>query len=129
MTTEPNRNHSSSCPDGDYPRKALVPLYTVICTVHDGAPVNGVADAYAADLKVQGAHDIRYLRYWVTEAEGKICGWRRARAPWALRTGTLGLIAIKSDWDATHPNPHEGVQEQARRLDNGARSARCAHSI
>ena len=27
------------------------------------------------------------------------------------------------------PEPHEGVQEQAPRLDNGAQSARCAHSI
>jgi hypothetical protein len=32
-------------------------------------------------------------------------------------------------WDATHPSPHEGVQEQTPLLDNGARSARCAHSI
>ena len=27
---------------------------------------------HAAGLKAQGAHDVRYLRYWVSEAEGKI---------------------------------------------------------
>ena len=43
-----------------------------IHTIHGGATVDGVALAHAADLKVQGAHDIRYLRYWVSEAEGKI---------------------------------------------------------
>jgi hypothetical protein len=32
-------------------------------------------------------------------------GWRRARAPWALRTGAFELIVIQSDWDATHPSP------------------------
>jgi hypothetical protein len=39
----------------------------------DGA-VSGadVRTAHAADLKVQGEHDVRYLRYWVDEANGKI---------------------------------------------------------
>jgi hypothetical protein len=123
------RSYALAVPTATTREKALVPLYMVSCTVHGGATVGGVADAYAADLKVQGAHDVRYRRYWLAEAESKICGWRCARVPWALRTGTLELIVIKSDWDATHQSPHEGVQEQAPRLDNGARSARCAHSI
>ena len=49
-----------------------MPLYMDIHTVHGGAIVDGVAQAHAADLKAQGAHDVRYLRYWVSEAEGKI---------------------------------------------------------
>jgi Protein of unknown function (DUF4242) len=49
-----------------------VPLYMVIHTVHGGAAADGAAQADAADLKEQGTHDVRYLRYWVSEAEGKI---------------------------------------------------------
>jgi Protein of unknown function (DUF4242) len=52
--------------------KVLVPLYMDIHTVHGGATVDGVAQAHTADLKAQGAHDVRYLRYWVSEAAGKI---------------------------------------------------------
>jgi hypothetical protein len=119
------RSYALAVPTGDYLGKALVPPCLVIRTVHGGATVDGVAQADAADLKAQGAHDVRYLRYWVSEAEGKIfCPVDVPSAEAALE-----LIVIKSDWDATHPSPHEGVQEQAPRLDNGARSARCAHSI
>jgi hypothetical protein len=31
-----------------------------------------VAEAHAADLKKQDDHDVKYLRYWVSEADGKI---------------------------------------------------------
>jgi hypothetical protein len=43
-----------------------------IRNVHGRATVDAVAQAHAADLKAQDAHDVRYLRYWVSEAEGKI---------------------------------------------------------
>ena len=177
----------SSCPvpTGDYPRKTLMPLCLDIYIVHGGAIVCGVVQADVADLKAQGAHDVRCLRYWAGEAEGKIfcrgsrtgCrrrfrsagsvvirrrrvanligpavagrhddtvaallspipseppamarrpdheitrgGWRRARAPWALRASALELVLIKSGWNATHPSPRQGVQGQAPRLDNG----------
>lgn len=49
-----------------------MPFYMEIHTVHGGATVDGVAQAYAADLKTQGAHGVRYLQYRVSEAEGKI---------------------------------------------------------
>ena len=66
------RSYALAVPTGDYSRKRLVPLYMDIHTVHGGAPVDGVAQDHAADLKAQGVHDVRYLRYWVSEAEGKI---------------------------------------------------------
>jgi hypothetical protein len=31
-----------------------------------------VAEDHAADLRFQGNHNVRYLRYWVDEAHGKI---------------------------------------------------------
>jgi hypothetical protein len=39
-----------------------------------GGPVGltDVAEAHAADLKVQGAYDVDYKRYWVDEQEGKV---------------------------------------------------------
>ena len=48
-----------------------MPHYIDIHTVHGGATVDGAAQADAADLKAQGAHDVRYLRYWVSEAASK----------------------------------------------------------
>jgi hypothetical protein len=41
---------------------------------HMDGPVTlaDVAKAHAADLQNQGAHDVRYLRYWVDERHGKI---------------------------------------------------------
>jgi hypothetical protein len=31
-----------------------------------------VAKAHKADLQTQGAYDVRYLRYWVSEQPGKV---------------------------------------------------------
>jgi hypothetical protein len=66
------RSYALAVPTGDYQRKTLVPLYMDIHTVRGGATVHDVAQAHAADLKAQGAHDVRYLRYWVNEAHGKV---------------------------------------------------------
>ena len=89
------RSYALAVRTGDYPRKTPVPLYMDMHTVHGGAAVDGIAQAHAADLKAQGAHDVRYLRYWVSEAEGKIfclgrrtvCGGREYRASRGSRTG------------------------------------------
>ena len=59
-------------PIGDYLRKTLVPLYMDIHTVRDGAAAHDVAQTHAADLQAQGAHDVRCLRYWVSQAHGKV---------------------------------------------------------
>jgi hypothetical protein len=48
-----------------------MPLYMDIHTI-DGVSVDAVAEAHQADLKVQGEHDVRYLRYWVNESGGKV---------------------------------------------------------
>jgi len=37
-----------------------------------GVKASDVAQAHAADLKTQDPYGVRYLRYWVDEAEGKI---------------------------------------------------------
>ncbi|MFN2526992.1 MAG: DUF4242 domain-containing protein [Actinomycetota bacterium] len=38
----------------------------------DGATAADVAGAHEADLKIQDAHGVKYLRYWVDEKAGKV---------------------------------------------------------
>ena len=37
-----------------------------------GTTAKDVAGAHEADLKVQGKYGVKYLRYWVDEAAGKV---------------------------------------------------------
>lgn len=38
----------------------------------DGLTAEAVADAHRRDLEIQGAHNVRYLRYWFDEDTGKV---------------------------------------------------------
>lgn len=49
-----------------------MPLYMDVHTIDGGVAVDDVTKAHAADLQTQGQHDVRYLRYWVNEKEGKV---------------------------------------------------------
>ena len=49
-----------------------MPLYMDIHNISGGVACGDVAEAHKADLQAQGQHDVRYLRYWVDEQEGKI---------------------------------------------------------
>jgi uncharacterized protein DUF4242 len=49
-----------------------MPLYLDVHTIDGGVTVDAVAQAHEADLKTQEPHGVRYLRYWVSEAEGKV---------------------------------------------------------
>jgi Protein of unknown function (DUF4242) len=49
-----------------------MPLYMDIHTIGGGASADEVAAAHAADLQAQATYDVRYLRYWVDEANGKV---------------------------------------------------------
>jgi hypothetical protein len=37
----------------------------------EGATADDVAGAHAEDLKIQDAYGVKYLKYWVDEANGK----------------------------------------------------------
>jgi hypothetical protein len=41
-------------------------------TVPEGATFEDVAGAHAADLAIQEAYGVSYLRYWVSEPDGKV---------------------------------------------------------
>lgn len=49
-----------------------MPLYMDVHTIDGGVAMGDVAKAHIADLQTQGKFDVRYLRYWVDERQGKI---------------------------------------------------------
>ena len=49
-----------------------MPLYMDVHTIEGGVSAADVEKAHLADLAEQGKHDVRYLRYWVDEPNGKV---------------------------------------------------------
>ena len=49
-----------------------MPLFMDVHSLGGPVTVDDVAKAHMADLQVQNKYDVRYLRYWVDEGEGKI---------------------------------------------------------
>jgi peptidyl-tRNA hydrolase len=49
-----------------------MPLYMDVHTIDGGVGVADVAKAHMADLQTQAKYDVRYLRYWVNEGQGKV---------------------------------------------------------
>jgi len=49
-----------------------MPLYLDVHTIDGGVSIDDVAKAHVADLETQDAYDVRYLRYWVSEDQGKV---------------------------------------------------------
>jgi hypothetical protein len=47
-----------------------MPLYMDVHRFGDGVTVDDFAKAHQADLQMQDAFDVKYLRYWVNETEG-----------------------------------------------------------
>ena len=49
-----------------------MPLYMDVHTLDGVVSIDDVAKAHTQDLQTQGKYDVRYLKYWVDEAQGKI---------------------------------------------------------
>ena len=49
-----------------------MPLYMDVHHLDGPVTIDDVAKAHAADLEIQGDHEVSYLRYWVDEAAGRI---------------------------------------------------------
>ena len=47
-------------------------LFMDVHTMNGPVGASDVAKAHAADLQTQEPYGVKYLRYWVNEAEGKI---------------------------------------------------------
>ena len=62
----------------------------------DGATAEDVAGAHAKDLEVQHKHGVRYLNYWVDEANGRafcLVDAPNAEAAIAVHREAHGLLA------------------------------------
>ena len=64
----------------------------------EGATIEDVKGAHAADLETQEQYGVKYLQYWVDEAEGKV--FCLVEAPDAAAAATVhreahGLVADK----------------------------------
>jgi hypothetical protein len=75
-----------------------MPLYMDVHNIDGGVAADDVAKAHMADLQTQGEYDVRYLRYWVDEQEGKV--FCLVEAPSADAASTVhreahGLVADK----------------------------------
>lgn len=49
-----------------------MPLYMDMHNIDGGVKAEDVAGAHMADLQTQEQYGVKYLRYWVDEAQGKI---------------------------------------------------------
>lgn len=49
-----------------------MPLYMDVHKSVNGLSAKAVADAHAADLKVQEKHGVKFLKYWFNEEDGTI---------------------------------------------------------
>jgi len=49
-----------------------MPLFMDVHTIDGGVGVDDVAKAHMADLQTQDQYDVKYLRYWVNEEDGKV---------------------------------------------------------
>jgi hypothetical protein len=73
-----------------------MPLYMDVHTIDGGVSAGDVEKAHLADLAEQGKHDVRYLRYWVDEANGKVFCLVEAPSPEAaeaVHKQAHGLVA------------------------------------
>ena len=73
-----------------------MPLYMDVHNLDGAVATDDVAKAHLADLQKQGEYDVKYLRYWVAEDEGKI--FCLVEAPSAAAASTVhreahGLVA------------------------------------
>ena len=49
-----------------------MPLFMDVHEIAGSVAMDDVAKAHLADLQTQAAYDVRYLRYWVDEREGRV---------------------------------------------------------
>jgi Protein of unknown function (DUF4242) len=73
-----------------------MPLYLDVHTVEGGIAIEDMVKAHRADLQTQTAYDVRYLRYWVDELQGKVFCLAEAPNPdaaSAVHRSAHGLVA------------------------------------
>lgn len=77
-----------------------MPLYMDVHNLDGAVSIDDVAKAHLADLEKQGEYDVKYLRYWVNEPEGKI--FCLVEAPSATAANTVHKEAHGLEADAIY---------------------------
>ena len=73
-----------------------MPLFMDVHHMNGGVTAGDVAAAHVADLAEQDKHDVKYLRYWVNEDQGKIfclCEAPSVEAANTVHREAHGLVA------------------------------------
>lgn len=73
-----------------------MPLYMDVHRLEPGVTMDDVAQAHAADLKIQDKYEVNYLRYWVDEEKAQIFCLVEAPSPDAanhVHREAHGLVA------------------------------------
>ena len=73
-----------------------MPLYMDEHKHIPGLTAKAVAEAHAADLRVQGKHGVQYLKYWFDEGTGKVfclCRAPNKEAAMEVHREAHGLVA------------------------------------
>jgi hypothetical protein len=73
-----------------------MPLFMDVHRLDGAVSADDVAKAHMADLQTQGRYEVKYTRYWVDEANGKIFCLVEAPSPDAAATvhrEAHGLVA------------------------------------
>ncbi len=83
-----------------------MPLFMDVHEIAGGVAMEDVVQAHLADLKTQAAYDVRYLRYWVDEAEGRVFCLVEAPSPEAA--------------DSVHREAHGLVADHIYRVQEGS---------
>lgn len=83
-----------------------MPLFMDVHEIAGGVAMEDVVQAHLADLKTQAAYDVRYLRYWVNEAEGRVFCLVEAPSPEAA--------------DSVHREAHGLVADHIYRVQEGS---------
>jgi len=74
-----------------------MPLYMDVHNLEGSVTVDDVAKAHLADLQTQDAYDVKYLRYWVNEDQGKIFCLVEAPSPTAAATVHREAHGLEAD--------------------------------
>jgi len=73
-----------------------MPLYMDVHALSESVAMDDVAQAHAADLKIQDKYEVNYLRYWVDEEKAQIFCLVEAPSPDAanhVHREAHGLVA------------------------------------
>ena len=73
-----------------------MPMYMDVHKHVPGLTAKAVAEAHAADLRVQGKHDVDYQKYWFDEKSGRVyclCRAPNKEAAIAVHKEAHGLLA------------------------------------